>query len=218
MDEEIISDFFQGTVIIREETKKCLKDYKNGNCVAIALIKAALVQFESIENIFSLYKEFDNQIKVTFKDSFEVSVNREEIDIVKKISGIEDKSNSVYYQTGIKLYAIICKRIYLSKEMYSTKCINSFLDAVEYLNSGYPTKKAYHLLALDRKRISPKKITSFKSVIIYSGAHASYCNYGYQDIMGTKNKIKNILGVRWMKNPRGIGGKVKGAYILKHKN
>lgn len=214
MEKKIITDFYQGVVIIRPETKACLDDYKNGNCVTIALIKAALVEFESIAGIFNSFEEIDTEIHAKFRDNFDVIVNLEEVNIVKDISGIKKIDNANYYETAIKLYAIIAKRIYLQKENYNQNCINSFMDAVEFLNSGYPTRIAYKLLALKKQKIRIKHIKNHKSVIIRSGAHASYCSYGIQDIMGETYKIRRALGVSWMANPIGIGGRIKEAYIL----
>ncbi|WP_046757503.1 hypothetical protein [Kordia jejudonensis] len=214
MEKKIIQDFYQGKVTIRPETKACLDDYKNGNCVTIALIKAALVQFESIEGIFNSFEETATETHVQYRDGFDVTVNLEEIDIVKNISGIKSIENTEYYKTAIKLYAIIAKRIYLQKENYNDKCITSFMHAVEFLNSGYPTRIAHKLLALGKQKIRIKKIKNHKSVIIRSGAHASYCSYGIQDIMGKTYKIRRAFGISWMKNPLGIGGVVKEAYVL----
>jgi len=215
MEKKIITDFYQTVVTIRPETKACLNDYKNGNCVTIALIKAALVQFSSIEDIFTSYEEDLERIKVTFKDGYTLTTNVADFEIVQNISGIKKIEGSLYYETAIKLYAIVAKRIYLQKENYSKKCIHSFKHAVEYLNSGYPTGIAYKLLALGKKKIKIRKIKNYKSVIIRSGAHASYCSYGLQDIMGKEAKIKRVGFFSWMKNPIGVGGIIKEAYILK---
>lgn len=214
MEKEIISDFKQGTVIISNETKNCLQDYKNGNCVTIALIKAALVEFGSIENIFETYKTLDNETTVSFKSSLSITVNQEEIKLVEQISGIIPKENSIYYKSATKLFAIIAKRILYFNEQYSSSCIKSFKNAVEYLNSGYSTKSAHELLELKKVPIKIKHIKKKKSAIIYSNAHASYSSYGDQDIFGKSNRITQLGFVSWMKNPKGIGGVILGAYIL----
>ncbi|MFK7784866.1 MAG: hypothetical protein AB8B56_07115 [Crocinitomicaceae bacterium] len=216
MENDIIGDFYQGLVKIREETKKCLDDYKNGNCVTIALIKAALVQFGSIDKIFSEYSVGNEEVTVKFMDGITVSISNEEKGVVRDISGVKKKDNSEFYETGIELFAIIAKRVFLLKADFSEKCIHTFRDAVEYLNSGYPTKNAPKLLALDKQHVRKKSLNQYKSVIIYSSAHAAYCSYGNQDVAGRSNKVKRLLGVSWMKNLRGVGGKVKGAFILKH--
>ncbi|WP_298517498.1 hypothetical protein [uncultured Kordia sp.] len=215
MEKKIITDFYQTVVTIRPETKACLDDYKNGNCVTIALIKAALAQFGSIEDIFNKYEEDFESIQVTFRDGYVLTTTVNDFEIVRHISGIEKIKDSQYYETAIKLFAIIAKRIHLQKENYSEKCIHSFKHAVEYLNSGYPTGIAHKLLALDKKKIKIRKIKKYKSVIIRSGAHASYCSYGLQDIMGKAVKIKRMGFFSWMKNPIGVGGVIKEAYILK---
>ncbi len=214
MEQKIITDFYQTIVTIRPETKACLDDYKNGNCVTIALIKAALAQFHNVAGIFNYYEEDFEQIQATFRDEYKVSINVEELEIVRRISGIKKNEDSHYYEAAIKLYTIIAKRVYLQKENYSEKCILSFKHAVEYLNSGYPTEIAHELLALGKRKIKIRKIKNYKSVIIRSGAHASYCSYGVQDIMGKAVNIKRIGFFWWMKNPIGVGGIIKEAYIL----
>jgi len=215
MNIDIISDFYQGSVVVSKETQKCLKDNVLGNCVTIALIKSALVEFGSIEKIFTSYAESKGTISCTFFDGLKLTVSKSEIKTVEKICGIKFKRKAKYYASAVKLYSIIAKRVLLRKDNYSKKCIHNFKNAVEYLNSGFPTKKAPELLALSKKKIKRKKIKKYKSVIIWSSAHAAYCSYGGQDVAGKRKKIKNILGVRWMKNLRGIGAPVSGAYILK---
>ncbi|NVK64250.1 MAG: hypothetical protein HWE22_06665 [Flavobacteriales bacterium] len=215
MEKEIIGDFFQGTVIIREETKACLDDYKNGNCVTIALIKTALVQFGSIDKIFASYVKKDGITEVLFKDGTKARISEEEKNVVRNISGIKHIDDAVYYETAIELFALIAMRVYELKSTYSEKCIHSFQHAVEFLNSGYPTEKSPELLGLARKPIKVKRLNNYKSAIIYSSAHTAYCCYGYQDQAGKSNKVNRVLGVSWMKNMRGIGGVVSGAFILK---
>lgn len=215
MEKEIIGDFFQGVVTIQKETKACLDDYKNGNCVTIALIKAALVQYGSIEKIFDAYANQDGITEVQFKDGTKARISEEEKSVVRSISGIKHIDDAVYYETAIELFALIAMRVYELKSKYSEKCIHSFQNAVEFLNSGYSTEKSPELLGLARKPIKVKYLKNYKSSIIYSSAHAAYCSYGYQDQAGKPNKVNRLLRVSWMKNMRGIGGVVSGAFILK---
>lgn len=215
MEKEIISDFYQGKVTVRSETKTCLDDNVLGNCVTIALIKAALVTFNGKQPIFLNYSTSNNTINVTFRDNLEVSVTTEDINMVKEISGIKPSPEAKYYEDAIELYALIAKRVYIKKDKYAPQCITDFKTAVEYLNCGFPTVRAPELLALKKTFIRKRNIRNYKSVIIRTGAHASYCSFGTQDILGKANTIWRVLGVWWMKNPIGIGGIIREPYILK---
>lgn len=207
LGEELIGDFYQGLVKVEPDTKKCLNDYKLGNCVAIALIKCALAQFGSIENIFEDYEVIENGYAATFSDGQNVSLYDSEIQIVKEISGIRHKVSPKYYQSALILYGLICKKIFIEKQE-SSRCINSFKNAVEYINAGYPTKIAPQLLGLTGE--APKnKIQSYKAVVIWSRAHAAFASNGIQDIAGKRFFITSGK----MRNMRGKG-KIRGAFIL----
>ena len=117
------------------------------------------------------------------------------------------------YNDGIIIYALICQRTLQLKDKLIDRpqCLKNFRNAVEAINSGYVTNVAYKLLGVKKfKIISKKKIKNYKSVIIRTGDHASYCSYGYQDIFGKKYKIRNGR----MKNPRGPKRSIKKAYVL----
>ncbi len=209
-NEEIISDFYQGTVIVSPEMAACTKDRVHGNCVSIAIVKAALVEFESIENVFKEYKVKGSVVYCTFQDDVSVNVSPEEIQLTKDLSGFVKTENAKYYEDGILLYALMCKRILVLKNQYADKCLNDFQDAVEFLNTGFITENGNELLALKKDDVKKKQLKSKKSAVIWTRAHAAYCSYGMQDILGKKHKIKG----KWMKNPRGWGGLISNAYTL----
>lgn len=215
MSKLLINDFYQGSVKVSLETEKCLDDKNHGNCVTIALIKCALGEFKRIDNIFLSYESNAINVSVCFQDDFILDITNDEIEIVKNLSGIEKEENPQYYDSAIQLYTIICKRVFLEKEEYSERCVNNFTNAVEYINAGFNTKGAHKLLSLKKEPVRKlAKLKQFDNVVIWSNAHASYYSNGFQDIFGKAYKVKKRIFGFWMKNPRGLGGFIQGAYRL----
>lgn len=205
---DIIRGFYQGLVVVSDDFQKCSKDNNLGNCATIALIKCALIEFETKENIFKSYKKENDVISCVFNDDVEVSINFSDIEIVKKLSGIKYDNSSSQYEDAIIVYALICKRVLNNNN--GTVCIKDFTNAVEYINSGYSTDGVHNLLGLKKKYVRIRDLVSYKSAIIWTGAHASYCTYGIQDILGNQHKVR--FGT--MKNPKGIGGVIRKGYVL----
>lgn len=208
---KMIKDFSQGTVIVSDKVRNCRGNEVIGNCSVIALVKTALVQFQSMEAIFKKFEIKDSVVYAKFRDGVSVQLTKEEIDLTIGLAGLKVISNSEYDHTAIVLYALICKRVYSLKRKFSKKCIHSFQDAIEYINCGYDTSEVYKLLTLKKKDINPEKLEKYKAVVVWNNVHASYCTYGIQDILGQEYKIKHS----WIKNPLGAGASIQGAYILK---
>ncbi len=205
---DIITNFSQGFVEVSDSFQECNKDHELGNCAAIALIKCALIAFESKENIFNMYETKDDVISCTFHDEVQASVFAYEVDSVKKLSGIKGDPNNQDYNDAMIIYALICKRVLEHKN--DICCIKNFVNAVEYVNSGYATADVHELLGLKKVPIDLDKLKDYKACIIWSNAHAAYCSFGQQDILGEKYKVR----FRFMKNPIGIGGRIQGGYGL----
>ncbi len=213
---DIISDFYQGTVKLPKESAICMQDDTHGNCASIALIKAALIQFGSLEAIFKQYKKEGGTITVTLRDDLELSIDENEIAITEDQAKFKNKEDSLFLDDAIILYAIMCKRILVKKTEYKHhECIKNFTNAVEYLNSGYKTENVYDILGFEKESIRRRHIKNKKSVVIWTNAHASYCTFGKQDLFGKTRSIKNVLGTRWMRNPAGGWGLIIGSYVLK---
>jgi hypothetical protein len=209
----LITDFKQTKVVVSESFQKCSNDKKLGNCVAIAVIKCALGQFGSIEKVYKSFRKNDNgSFDIEFYDGFKISVTPEEINIARNISGIKANDSAAFFDDAIIIYASMSKRIYEKRNEFSKKCIQSFTNAVEYLNSGFPTKNGNNLLGLDKTDLSVEESKVEPNAVIWCSAHAAYVSSGTQDLLGEAiqlkgNKMRNLARYR----------KIKGGYKLKVK-
>lgn len=202
----LIEDFRQGEVIVSESFRKCSNTVRTGNCASIALIKASLSAFGTLENIFKKI-EVKDSVMVTFNDGMLLSVSSSEIDIAKKLSGIVTKSDtSALYRSAIIIYALMAKRVLITER---SSCISNFTNAIESLNSGYHTKDIYLLLGLKKTNIDLEKVAEQRSVVIWCNTHASYASLGKQDFFGHEVDLKG----KKMRDGMGYD-KMSGAYIL----
>jgi hypothetical protein len=211
-NERLIKDFYQGNVEVNNTLNACIKDNEWGNCVAIAVIKAALGKFKTINNIYKEYDTKNNMVYITFNDGVQISLSKEELDIVNTLAKFEKSENSVYYNDAIIIYASMCKRALVRKNVYNQTghCIANFTDAVSFINSGYSTPSCGELLGLKLVSIRKSKIKTTEAVIINTSAHTAFCSYGTQDNVGRTYVIK----LNHMKNPRGPERIINHAYVL----
>lgn len=211
---ELIEDFYQGKVVVSDSFQSCDKDKKAGNCAAIAIIKASLAEFKTVENIFKQYKSRGDSTFVTFQDNKSIIITRDEIKLVEKLAGIKRNENSLYYKSAVILYTIMCKKLQVFKPTVRGECINSFTNAVEYLNNGYSSKNVYKLLGFTSKNIvhiPVDQLFKVPSAIIWSKSHAAYLTYGKQDFLGKPFAINNNM----MITSKGFLPISEGAYFLK---
>lgn len=210
---DLISDFKQTVVTVSPQFQKCSDDKKLGNCVAIAVIKCALGQFKSIENVYDKFELVNGVYKLTFVDGLNVEVLQEEVDIVKQLSGIKPVGDSKFYEDALVIYASMCKRILLNCTDYTTdkecRCVISFTNAVEMLNSGFTTDEGNTLLGMQKEYIDIDGVTSESNAVIWCSAHAAYSSGGHQDLLGDRIPIVNGK----MRNLARYS-KIKGAYKL----
>lgn len=196
-NEALITDFYQGKVIVSEGFQNCVNDHVLGNCVAVALIKTALGEFGTVSGIYKNYSEQNDLINIEFADGIKAEINKQEIEIVQRLSGITKADDSKFYDAAIIIYASICKRVLVQKNIYSAACIRDFTSAVEYINSGFPTKDAHTLLGLKKVPLPVSDLQTTQAAIVWCSAHAAYCSYAKQDLLGSKiflkkNKMMNL--------------------------
>lgn len=214
LNTELIEDFYQGKVIVSNSFQSCDKDKVAGNCAAIAIIKASLAEFKTLENIFKKYKIRGDSTFITLQNNRSLIITNDEIKQVEKLAGIRKKENSLYYGNAIILYTIMCKQLLLFKPSVHGACINNFTNAVEYLNNGYSSKNAYKLLGFTTKnivQIPVDQLSKIPSAIIWSSSHAAFATYGKQDFLGKPVDINNNM----MRNIKGFRQISEGAYYLK---
>lgn len=214
----LVKDFYQAGVTVSKDFKKCTGDDKVGNCATIALIKASIAQFGSLNNIYSdIQFEPNGTINFIFSDGVKLNVTMAERKVAGKLGGFgknRTSKNSIYLDSAIMMYASICKRVLLEKKI---KCVKNFDKAVQYINSGYPTKNVYKLLGFDSVNVKFSDIKNHKAVIAWCRAHAAYINYGTQDCFGYNKEIRIVKRgsrkVYQMRNSRTYDD-ISGAYIL----
>ncbi len=208
MNQALITDFSQGLVKVSKEFQKCSGDHNLGNCATIALIKAALATFKTIDNVYSEFTRGEGgSYHMVFADGVIVDVSAAEVTMAKDLSGIKNTGGK-YYEDAIIMYASICKRILVQKE--DPGCVHNFKNAVEDINSGHSTSSVHELLGLKRKDIPVSSLATCPGAVIWCSAHAAYCSMGMQDLLGEKVPIKNGKKMRNLARY----SKIKGAYIL----
>lgn len=211
--QEMITDFFQTIVEKDEQMAKCLDDEVWGNCVVIALIKTALVEFGSVNNVYSSYRNTGDEIFITFNDGLQVTLTKEELKEAEQSAKFGREAGSKYFNDAIIVYASICKRVQVHKtgviEKYK-KCVNTFRDGILFINSGFPTDNCGVLLGLKLVERKAGEQSSLNAAIIRTAAHTAYCSEGVQDINGNRHVIVNNK----MKNPRGPSKRIKKVFTL----
>lgn len=213
---DLIGAFYQHRVELDPKTAECLKDSNWGNCVTIATIKAAIAEFGSVRNVYKSMQDTVGGQQLTFSDGFSLTVSQAELDTAKAKCGFKRDMAYKDYDSIVTLYASICKRAWLKKADYPSKsCLNSFTNAVDFINSGYTTSSAGELLGLKLTKINPSQVKHLRSVIINSGAHTAFATMGIQDDQGVQYKIKSVV-VPLMRNPLGLikSVPITGAYRL----
>ncbi|MEO0896988.1 MAG: hypothetical protein AAFY71_11350 [Bacteroidota bacterium] len=218
--EKMITDFRQGNVKIPFWFKVAHLDFGVGNCASVALIKAALTTYQSVEDVFESYEEKDGQIFVTFRSNGKAYVIK--ADLWKKIKRFPDFRNgfqgeSSYKEDAIKLFAIMC-------HVYHKK--NNTLNPVRsayHLNSGYDTSKIPALLGLEVEMLFNRskegqvpegfsqRLKREESVVVWSGEHAAFMSKGVQDDFGQAAPFKNNM----VQGANTSQARIQGAYILK---
>jgi len=209
---ELINDFFQGNVTVDSVFEQCTNDRNQGNCATIAVIKAALAEFGTIDGIFTTFQRDGDSIRCTFRDGTTVAVGRSERDIVRQTADLRPGNTPTFREDAITLYALISKRMLVRRSAFTpsssfTKCVRNYRDVVMYLNSGYPSIHAYRLLALTTIDITDfAALATTPSAIVYSkGIHAGFCTMGQQDQFGDVFPIER---------ERGRNNRPTGAWLM----
>lgn len=228
ISKQLVTAFGQSAVHISTVFESCTGDSKQGNCAAIALIKAAMGQYKTLNQIYSSFIIRGNTFDIKFNDGVEVTVSNSDVDTAKKYSGILKLDNAAYYDSAMIIFASICQRVIVNKPFFkdrylkdkvgynNTDCIKTFNDAVDYVDSGYPTVNVGDFLGLSLEPVSKSDLQTQPSLIINDRAHAAYCSYGIQDINGKSYKIKRGRMENPLRNFFGIKtGRITGVYKLK---
>lgn len=212
---DLITGFYQDEVLQDPQMATCLNDDTWGNCVTIATIKAAIATFGSVKQIYSAYEWQGDNLQLTFRDGFKVTLSRADTNQARLAFGVlQGNAGWMHRDSAVIVYASICMRAFARKDQYPQgSCMHSFHDALGFINAGYATDNAGELLGIKLVRIRLRDLKGSKAAIIRSSAHAAFCTYGWQDIDGDPYKIGAFY---WMKNPLGWGSLIMEAYIIQN--
>lgn len=186
IDTKIFNAFKQGNV------------KEGGNCVSIALIKAAYSKY-GFERLFLKTSKNDDKYIVKMRDSITVSFSQSELNEVKSRASFKLKDTTSFSKKFLDFanfcYAAMCKKNQILKKY------KKFDEAIVDLNNGYDTKKSYSLLGLKFKKISPhraSKLNKLKHIIIYNKYHAAYASDGFYDESWNKETgIDKVSKFKW---------------------
>lgn len=205
LDTKIFNAFKQGNV------------NEGGNCVSIALIKAAFSKY-GYNDIFKNVLKDDSNYKVTMRDDTLVVFSQSELDLVASRANFKLK-DSTDFSMKFKKYAEFCYAA-MCKKNQILEGYQSLDSAITDLNNGYTTKYSYKLLGLKYKNIRPrraKKINQLEHLVIYNTYHAVYASNGYYDECWNESGIEEIKNLKWKR----FGWKcmwkmcsISGAYMI----
>lgn len=205
IDTKVFNAFKQGNV------------NEGGNCVSIALIKAAYSKY-GFENVFKNIQEVNETYIVTMRDDAVVTFTKDELKMVSEKANFKLKDStefSIKFKEFAEFcYTAMCKKVQIL-ENYGT------LDsAITDLNNGYTTKYSNVLLGLKFKKIKPKRanrIDQLEHLVIYNTYHAVYASNGYYDECWNESGIERIKNLKWKRFGWKCAWKmcsISGAYMI----
>ena len=205
VDKTIFNAFKQGNV------------KEGGNCVSIALIKAAYSKYGH-DNIFKSVTQKGDTYSVLMRDGSNVNFNQSELELVVSRANFKLKDSSdlsVKFKKYAEFcFAAMCKKNQILENYKSIDC------AISDLNNGYMTKFSNKLLGLKFKKIKPhraNKIDQLEHLIIYNTYHAVYASNGFYDECWNESGVEEIKNLKWKR----FGWKcmwkmcsISGAYMI----
>lgn len=205
IDTKIFNAFKQGNV------------NEGGNCVSIALIKAAYSKY-GFDNVFKKIDGNNGTFTVTMRDDSIVTITNDDLRIVSERANFklrDSTSFSLKFREFAEFgFTAMCKKVQLL-ENYQT------LDsAITDLNNGYTTKYSNVLLGLKFKKIKPKranKIDHLQHLVIYNTYHAVFASNGYYDECWSESGIEKVQNLKWKRFGWKCAWKmcsISGAYMI----
>ncbi|AJR04936.1 hypothetical protein [Siansivirga zeaxanthinifaciens] len=185
LDTKIFNAFKQGNV------------NEGGNCVSIALIKAAYSKYGH-KDIFKNVIKNDSIFKVTMRDDSLVTFSQSELELIASRANFKLK-DSTEFSIRFKEYAEFCYAA-MCKKNQILEGYQTLDSAITDLNNGYPTKYSYKLLGLKFKKIKPhraKRINKLKHLVVYNTYHAVYASNGYYDECWNESGVEKIKNLKW---------------------
>lgn len=205
IDTKIFNAFKQGNVD------------EGGNCVSIALIKAAYSKY-GYDNVFKSIDENNGTFTVTMRDDSVVIFSKDELNIVSGRANFKLK-DSTDFSFKFKEFAEFCYTA-MCKKMQQLENYQTLDSAIADLNNGYIAKYSNVLLGLKFKRIKPKranKIDNFEHLVIYNRYHAVYASNGFYDECWNDSGVEKVQNLKWKRFGWKCAWKmcsISGAYMI----
>jgi hypothetical protein len=193
------NDFLKGTPtntgVKPADIFKSFYQLREGNCVTISAIKAAMMRFG--HNPHGIYKSIhatDAGYRIVMRDGFKLDITYEELKQARIGANFgADRPNDVLVNAQF-LYAVSAKRAYLENNDHTAN--QSFAAAIRSLNDGEFPGQALRRLGL-RNFVAPATVQNFlngANGTIASGGHSMAVVDGFLDSYGDKDQLK---GSEW---------------------
>ncbi len=175
------------------DTKTMIRSFKQGgtgNCVSVAVIKAA-VQIFGLDNVFNHYWQEDI-CSITMRDGFECSLSRIELELATEGSEFILLDNKGIYDYANLCFAAMSKRAQIEENDDIPEM--SFGQAIKSLNNGeyYTHGPDWLGIRFNIRNTRRKYIWQYKGVVGASRKHCFFASEGYEDDYGRIDKIKGL--------------------------
>jgi hypothetical protein len=184
----------------------------NGNCVAVAYIKAAIWTF-GLDSIFKVKypdstvpfkeiidikndgtKNYGGTIDVTFKNGDIVQITFDELKVAMETSKFFINTTTERYR-AIALYALLSYAAMI-KERQKIDSIADYKTAAEVMGKGASSKDAWRYLGLDSANFEEVKnyqnLNSLGGLVIWRAHHSVFACYGSMNIRGGERPINFV--------------------------
>ena len=178
--------------------KNTATDKEEGNCVAIAFIKAAIGTF-GVNNVFRAVSRDDNikAYSIMLRNGEIVSLAYAELDMANKTLALKGK-NTDLLSGDICKYATLCYATMAKKLQLSTSN-HTFATAIADLSDGYSIGHIATLLGLILKPIKPvnvKELAHYNHIVVKNHYYAAYAYMGYYDEVSEKQGYAPLDAIR----------------------
>lgn len=180
---------------------------KEGNCVSIAAIKAAMVRFGP-DQVFTSTQRVSGGYDVVMRDGFSCRVSDAELRTASGLSRMVGQDSGLLGRANL-LYAAMARRAQVQGNDRLRGM--SYARACESLNDGENYLEGAKWLGLERfvKRISPSEVSRYSAVVAASARHAVFATGAVVDHYGSP-RPSSRGGV----TVEGWGRRITGAYAF----
>ncbi|MDP3157962.1 MAG: hypothetical protein Q8N23_35150 [Archangium sp.] len=180
---------------------------KEGNCVSIAAIKAAMARFGA-DQVFTSLRRVGAGYEAVMRDGFSCRVSDAELQLATRESRMVGRNTALLDRANL-LYAAMAKRAQMQGN--DNRSNMSFARACESLNDGENYLEGAKWLGLSRhvKKISPSEVSRYTAVVAASARHAVFATGTVVDHYGSSRPSS-----RGGATVEGWGRRITGAYAF----